>query len=76
MSEWNYARNSVADSLWGAPNHLHAFNAVGKNYRWPLPYRQKRRNILVDYPSISGYNKNIENSPQIKTHVVEVFYYG
>lgn len=62
MSEWNYVHKNAAGSLWGAPNHLHAFNAVGKNYRRSLPCRQKWKNIFIDYLSISGYNKNIKNN--------------
>lgn len=61
MSEWNYVRNSAEGSLWGAPNQL---SQDGKNYRRSFPRRQKWKNIFVDYLSISGYNKNIENNIQ------------
>nr|DAJ21881.1 MAG TPA: hypothetical protein [Siphoviridae sp. ctHdl3] len=42
MSEWNYVRNSAADSLWGAPNQL---SQDGKNYRWSLPLPSKVEKI-------------------------------
>mgnify|MGYP005905302831 FL=1 len=49
MSEWNYVRNNAAGSLWGAPNHLHAFNAVGKNYRRASPLPSKVEKVKPWY---------------------------
>ena len=62
MSEWNYAHNSAAGSLWGAPNHCWRDTLQRKNYRRSFPCRQKWKNIFVDYLSISGYNKNIKSN--------------
>jgi hypothetical protein len=62
MSEWSYAHNSAAGSLWGAPNHCWLDTLQRKNYRWSFPRRQKWKNIFVDYFRISGYNKNIKNN--------------
>ena len=44
MSEWNYAYNSAADSLWGAPNHCYAIKRMQEKLQavFPLPSKVEK----------------------------------